>query len=508
MMKRFPLSLNGHSLTYRLAVCSAGSSLLLVAMLAFINTRFIQAQYMQMEDERLNTIMRDALSTLGINLSYEFHKAIKETGNELLSNSGIVSVRIQNFYTGKKYLFNRPNYTHSDIDDYLIRSLPVPDPATGQKIGRLTVVYSKERYKRMMLLYWRNLAITVLLYIVGITLLIRSLLKRLKPLRRLAQQMQSFSPEKGTIDLDFGQEGTDEISRIAIAANAMIQNINDYSQRLKRLNAQLMRSHEELEKRVQERTKELKEKQAQLAHAGRLVSLGELAAGIAHEIGQPLQIIRSAAEIISDEIRDETFSKEEILPIADKICVQVDRAISIINTMRTFARHDNTAAIRPIDIRRPLADCLIFFDSQFRQHGIALRLNIPAKLPKVCTDPQKFQQIVVNLISNARHAVERRAAITSDESYKREISISLYPDETDQYVILEVRDNGTGMSAEVKERCIEPFFTTKEPDQGTGLGLSIIYGIITEFGFDMEISSVPGRGSTFRIRMGAYHDEN
>ncbi len=511
-MKIFSLPFRHHSLTCRLAIFSAGSSLLLVLLLGFINTRFIQSQYLRMEQERLDTIMRDALTTLGINLSYEFEEAIKETGENLLGNSGVVSVVLINSLTGRQYKFSKSNHNKSqpgnnEDQDTFTRTLPVTDPGTGRQIGTLSVVYSREGYRRMMLGYYRNLAITLLIYLTVTALMVRTILKRIEPLQVLAEQMQSFSPEKGQMKLDFAPGGKDEISRIAAAANAMIRNINDYSRRLESLNRELRKSHEELEKRVRERTRELKEKQAQLAHAGRLVALGELAAGLAHEIGQPLQIIRSAAEIISEEIRDDTFSKEEIIPIADKIGIQVDRAFSILGSMRTFARHDNTAPPGCIDLRIPLADCLIFFETQFRQHGIVLEVNIPRSLPKVRTDPQKFQQIVVNLVSNARYAVDKKASCgPPDPEYQRKISVGLYHIENRQSVILEVRDNGTGMSDNERERCLEPFFTTKEPDQGTGLGLSIVYGIVTESGFQIEIYSKPGQGSTFKIEMDAEYD--
>ena len=509
-MKFFFSSIKRHSLTYRLAVCSAASSLLLVLMLAFINTRFIQSQYLHMESERLETIMKDALATLGINLSYEFEEAIQETGENLLANSGIIAVVLKSTITGQEYRFYKKKQTETlsrNNEENLKRTMPVTDPGTGRTIGTLTITCSREGYRRMMLGYYRDLFVTLLIYLALTTLIIRYLIRRLEPLQNLAGEMQSFSPEKGKLKLDFDHRGRDEISRITLAANAMIQNINDYSRRLESLNRELRKSHEELEKRVMERTRELREKQAQLAHAGRLASLGELAAGIAHEIGQPLQIIKSAADIISDEIRDNTFSREEIVPIAGKIGTQVDRAFSIINSMRTFARHDNTAPAKPIDLRIPLADCLIFFEAQFRQHGINMQVNSPGSLPGVRIDPQKFQQIVVNLISNARHAVDKKASAASGD-YERNITVGLYHHEGRRQVILEVRDNGAGMDQHERERCLEPFFTTKEPDQGTGLGLSIVYSIVTEFGFYMEISSEPGQGSSFRIGMDAEYDQS
>lgn len=505
-MNLLHIPLDPHSLTFRITLWLAASSLLLVMLLAFINTRFIQSQYLEMEQKKISTIMDDALKTIGINLSYEFKEAIQETGKDLLTNNGIISARIHSSITGKDYTFSKENVT--DIHEKFSRTTPVIDPITKDKIGSLTIICSRDEYKRMMHLYYRNLAITLAIYTLLIVFLIRFLLKRLAPLRLLAIQMQEFSPADKNMKLHFDPAGKDEISRIASAASTMIKNIDVYSGRLETLNTQLRKSHDGLEKRVRERTSELKEKQMQLAHAGRLVALGELAAGIAHELGQPLQIIKSASVIISDEIKEGTFNKAEILPIADKISIQVDRAFSIISSMRTFARHDNIKPLMPVDLKIPMEDCLLFFRTQFRQRGITLDIKIQDDIPRVRTDSQKFQQIVVNLVSNARFAVERQEGIKRQPYYKKKINLALFHDSEHKVVILEVRDNGIGMNRKEKQRCLEPFFTTKEPDQGTGLGLSIVYGLINEFGFHLEISTSPGMGSTFRISMKAeYHND-
>lgn len=505
-MKLQHLPLDPHSLTFRITLWLSVSSLMLVILLAFINTRFIQSQYLQAEQEKLSTIISDALKTIGINLSYEFEKAVKETGEDLLANSGIISAIIHSSITGKDYKFSRQDTKH--VRNKLSRITPITDPGTGKVIGTLTLIYSRDGYRRVMHRYYINLAITIALYTLLIALLIRFLLKRLVPLRLLAIQMQEFSPGTRDIKLHFDPAGRDEISLIAAAANTMIKNIHDYSQSLETLNRQLKKSHSELEERVRERTRELKEKQMQLAHAGRLAALGELAAGIAHELGQPLQIIKSASIIISDEIREGTFNKEEILPIADKINIQVARAFSIISGMRTFARHDNTNQPMPVDLGIPLTECLLFFRTQFRQHGITLDINIQDGIPRVRTDPQKFQQIVINLLSNARFAVDHKATMIQEPGYSGKIELTLSHDTEHGLIILEVRDNGIGMDSDEKARCLDPFFTTKEPDQGTGLGLSIAYGLIKEFGFQLDILTSPGVGSTFRINMKAeYNNE-
>ncbi len=485
------------SLVFRATLWLAVSSTMMVLFLAVLNTRFIQAEYTRMEEQKITTIMKDALKLIGINLSYGFEDAINDTGRSLLSNSNILSVHIVDNVKDREYEFSSSKErTHSEEIE---KSMPVTDPATGKEIGHLTVTYFKEGYRKMMVRYYTNLAAIVLIFLLSIAFLVRFLFKRLSPLRQLADAMQSFSPEKGGFDLPLeGSGGNDEIAAITSASQAMVKNIEDYALRLEELNRQLQKSRDELEQRVIERTRELKQKQMQLSHAGRLAALGELAAGVAHELGQPLQIIKSASVIISEEIREGSFVEEEIAPIAQKITEQVDRAFSIISSMRKFARFQGTKNRNcATDLSEALEDALGFFKTQFRQHGIRLHIEIDKNLPPAPAEPQKFQQIAVNLLSNARYAVEKRAE-EQEDSFEKLINVRLLEGEASE-IILEVEDNGAGMSAEEQERCLEPFYTTKEPDQGTGLGLSIVYSIVREFGARLEVESEKGRGTLFRM---------
>ena len=256
----------------------------------------------------------------------------------------------------------------------------------------------------------------------------------------------------------------------------------------------------DLESTVEVRTKELQRKQLELTHAGRLASLGELATGIAHELGQPLQIIQVASRIIQDELEDEHFDKAEILPFTRDIIEQVERATSIISNMRSYARDDDSNRAERIDLSLPFKQCLVFFNEQFHQHKIDLTLEIESGLPEVLVSPQKFQQIVVNLLSNARYAVDKKFE-QSGEDYHKNITVRLMGDLEQKNVVFEVEDNGIGMSEEVMRKCMDPFYTTKKAGEGTGLGLSIVQGLLDEFNFSLEVKSKLDKGSLFRIFM-------
>ena len=258
--------------------------------------------------------------------------------------------------------------------------------------------------------------------------------------------------------------------------------------------------NQDLESTVEVRTKELQRKQLELTHAGRLASLGELATGIAHELGQPLQIIQVASRIIQDELEDEHSNKTDFLPFTRDIIEQVERATSIISNMRSYARNDDSNSVEYIDLSLPFKQCLVFFNEQFHQHKINLTLEIGSNLPKVLVSPQKFQQIVVNLLSNARYAVDRKFE-QDGESYHKNITVRLIASLEQKNVVFEVEDNGIGMSEEEMRKCMDPFYTTKKVGDGTGLGLSIVQGLLDEFNFLLEVKSKLDKGSLFRIFM-------
>ncbi len=265
---------------------------------------------------------------------------------------------------------------------------------------------------------------------------------------------------------------------------------------IKRQEEALQLSHDQLEHRVEKRTQELQQSYQQLAHAGRLTSLGEMATGIAHEINQPLNIINLATQVLKRYFK--SYESEQMLvDSVNKIEHQVTRAATIIKNMRSFARTDSTT-IESISIIEPAEMAISFFNEQFRLHQINISTDFSENLPRVKVDSQKFEQVVVNLLSNARHAVEEKADGVTRE-YQKQVDVKIYYNAELERVIFEIADNGIGMSSVIQEHCMEPFYTTKEVGQGTGLGMSISHNIITEFNGSIELESTEGEGSVFQI---------
>lgn len=262
----------------------------------------------------------------------------------------------------------------------------------------------------------------------------------------------------------------------------------------------------------EEITKELENKRAQLAHAGRLTAMGEMASGMAHEINQPLTVINLSADACTSYF-NRNFPDVPEAEAAKDINVQVKKIARIVENMRIFSRR-SLDEMSPVNIAYPVLDALTFFRVQLREHQIELKEDIIENLPEVKTDRQKFEQIVVNFLSNARYAVDKRAEM--EEGFRREIEVRLYVASlsldqrkslglkkkdrfVEQAIMFEVKDNGIGMNEAVKNRCLEPFYTTKEVGEGTGLGLSITHSIVKELGLYLEIDSQENVGSLFRV---------
>lgn len=255
----------------------------------------------------------------------------------------------------------------------------------------------------------------------------------------------------------------------------------------------------------------LREKNAQLIHAGRLTAMGEMATGIAHELNQPLTIIRIAAQNLGYKIKGDVDVKAMSLTVSKQIMQQVDRSASIINHMRIFARgeveEDNVELIDP---SIPTLDALTFFQEQFRIREIELSVQIENTLPKICFSPNRFEQVIVNLLSNARYAVDKLKDfnLRSDLSDTKKVALRLFQDVDQGCLILDVEDNGIGMSKEEQERCWEPFFSTKEVGEGTGLGLYIIHGILKERDGTIRVQSLEGEGTLFQVRIPVASEHN
>ena len=241
---------------------------------------------------------------------------------------------------------------------------------------------------------------------------------------------------------------------------------------------------------------EMMEKDAQLIQASKMKSLGEMSAGIAHELNQPLNAIKMGSEfLLLMAERDLAVERSQFKEVVQEISGQVDRAAEIIQTLRSFGRKADLANER-LDPNTPVREVLTLVRRQFELENIHFELNLTGDLPAILAQNNRLQQVFFNLLTNARDAVNERDAAEGPE-YRKTIWLTTRLD--NGRVLVEVGDNGVGIPDAVKDKIFEPFFTTKEIGQGMGLGLAITYGIVKDYGGDIRIDSSAGAGTTFQV---------
>jgi len=241
---------------------------------------------------------------------------------------------------------------------------------------------------------------------------------------------------------------------------------------------------------------EMIEKDAQVIQAGKMKSLGEMSAGIAHELNQPLNAIKMGSEYLA--ILDEQGRAAEpgaYREVVREISGQVDRAAEIINTLRSFGRKAEMLK-EHVDLNKPIRSVLTIVRRQFELDNIRFDLKLGQGLPPILAHDNRLQQVVFNLLTNARDAINEASA-AADEGARRLITVRTMAENSG--VAVEVEDSGVGIPEDVRDKIFEPFFTTKETGQGMGLGLAITYGIVRDYGGSIRIDSEPGRGARIRL---------
>lgn len=243
-------------------------------------------------------------------------------------------------------------------------------------------------------------------------------------------------------------------------------------------------------------TKRLEAEQ-QLIQASKMATLGEMATGVAHELNQPLSVIKTVSSFCMRKLdADEPIAGEMLATMLGKVDNNVDRATRIINHMRQFARKSDMQMDR-IQLNEVLKSAFEIFSQQLKVRGIQVVWEICETLPRIHGDASRLEQVFINLLLNARDAIESRWGDTPVEVVEDAKVIRLWTGMAGARVTCRVCDTGTGIPDPVVEKIFEPFFTTKEVGKGTGLGLSISYGIVKECGGTIEAVPNAPNGTCF-----------
>ena len=238
------------------------------------------------------------------------------------------------------------------------------------------------------------------------------------------------------------------------------------------------------------------EKETQLIQAGKLATLGTMAAGMAHEINQPLNVIQICADLMLKMIKKGvSIPDEELALMANDIIDNVARAAGVIKHVRDFARQSERD-LKKLNLNDPINDVFKVLGHQLTVHSVKVNLELSEELPDIRAEHNRLEQVFINLVTNAIDAMDEKAEKT-EGSVDKVLTIKTGVEGGN--VVARVSDTGVGMSDAVKQKIFEPFFTTKETGKGTGLGTSISFGIIKDYAGTIDIDSVEGDGAEFII---------
>jgi signal transduction histidine kinase len=316
----------------------------------------------------------------------------------------------------------------------------------------------------------------------AVMILIGYLLAQLiaRPILRLRNMTQAVAG--GDLNQSIGLTQTDEIGELAGAFDTMTLRLRERTAEAARLYDETIQRNKELA----DTNTRLQAMQIQLIQSEKLAAVGQLTAGIVHDVKNPLAVIKGLAEVLQDDatITDET--RHELQVIRES----AEKANRIVSDLLKFARQSQPD-MQSHDLRETVEASVRLTTYLIREARIQLVKEIPEKMMLITYDPQQIEQVLINLIHNAIQAMPNRG------------TLNVHLDQVDGAAVVAIQDTGTGISPENLKRIFDPFFTTKPEGVGTGLGLSVSYGIIANHKGRIEVESEVGKGTKFTIYLPA-----
>ena len=360
-------------------------------------------------------------------------------------------------------------------------------PASQPVLGVVDITYSLDEINRTMKAHVVNMIAVSIGFILLVSISLGWLLHRLiyVPLRDLEKGAKRLA--SGNFDSAIPVRGEDEFGSLARSSNAMMG-------ALKKSRHELEEWVATLNEKVKERTQELQLAEAEVARGEKLASIGQLAAGIAHELNNPLTGVLTFTSLMRKKMPEGSEEAEDL----DLVIRETKRCASIIRRLLDFAR-EKTPEKALVNLNQLIGETVQFVERSAALQHIEIEVDLDPDLPQLFVDADLIKQVLMNILVNAQQAIEEHGKITVRSRLCRTRKAPGRCNDTMPAVEIAISDTGCGIPEANLQRIFDPFFTSKEVGKGTGLGLSVSYGIVRAHGGEIDVESTVGEGSTFRI---------
>lgn len=374
-------------------------------------------------------------------------------------------------------IYGRVGYSRVGEEAVIRAWSPLESPRTGAvliAISANSAAHRIEDHKEITLLYVLVNIVFVLLF--GYALFTFVIMR---PIRAIGVATERAA--EGDLASPIQRMPANEIGQLARSFNAMLLRLDENRHDLEERLEALQKAHGEL-----------KQTQDSLVRSEKLASVGQLAAGVAHEVGNPLAALLGYADLLRDPDTDEEMTRE----IVERIHPQLERIHTIIRQLLDYSRDDRDQPLEPVSLKACIDEAMGLMGTHLLARDITIEAHVPDDLPEVRAVHSGVIQILLNLFINAADAMKEQG--TKDAT----LHLSVGPDpKNEQALLLRVSDNGPGIPAALRERIFDPFFTTKDPGHGTGLGLAISLSLMKRFGGDLILEPPGDEGGTcFTLR--------
>ncbi len=360
-------------------------------------------------------------------------------------------------------------------------------PATQSVLGVLDIVYSLDPIERMIRMSTITIALASLAFVFLAGALVTLFVHRLVylPLSDLEAGAERLGA--GNLTQPIPVRSADELGKLAGSFNTM-------TEALRTSHAELQRWAQTLQEKVEARTSELRVSQAETARSEKLASVGLLAAGIAHELNNPLTGVLTFTTLLRRKLPEGSEDAEDM----DLVIKETKRCAAIIRRLLDFAR-DKKPEKKYADLNRLIEETVRIVERPASLSNVEMSMALDPELPPVWLDADLIKQVVMNMVVNAQHAIENGGSIRIGTAVCAEPRSGVLGEPAVAMVQISIADSGCGIPPENLSRIFDPFFTSKEVGKGTGLGLAVSHGIVRSHGGEIEVRSTVGEGTTFKI---------